>query len=203
MILCLMIFPLIVEAYHRIRVYCLGLIGLLVTSILSMQCTSLTSSIDCFGSITAFDALDDRLGVSCKVGATSALKPNFAAFAGPFDVSIEVSGNARALQSAIDNTSNNGRIIVGSWYGNTEVVLKLGIDFHRSDKTIVSSQVSTIPPNLQGLWTKNRRFSFTWALVKSLRPSRLIAKYSSLDEAQQVYEQLDKGEEVVICFKYH
>jgi hypothetical protein len=67
-----------------------------------------------------------------------------AAAAGPFDCSIEVSGNPRALQSAIDHTSNNGRIVVGSWYGNTEVVLKLGIDFHRSNKAIVASQVSTL-----------------------------------------------------------
>jgi threonine dehydrogenase-like Zn-dependent dehydrogenase len=50
------------------------------------------------------------------------------------DVSIEVSGNERALQSAIDYTRNGGRIIVGSWYGNSDVTLKLGIDFHRSSQ---------------------------------------------------------------------
>jgi len=179
-----------------------GLIGLLVTAVLSMQSLSMTSSSDCFGSVTAFDALDDRLRVSSSVGASSALKPDMAAAAGPFDCSIEVSGNPRALQSAIDHTSNNGRIVVGSWYGNTEVVLKLGIDFHRSNKAIVASQVSTITPTLAGLWSKRRRFSFTWALVKSLRPSRLIAKRLPLNEAQQAYELLDKGQEQVICFKY-
>jgi threonine dehydrogenase-like Zn-dependent dehydrogenase len=167
-----------------------------------MQSLSMTSSSDCFGSVTAFDALDDRLRVSSSLGASSALKPDMAAAAGPFDCSIEVSGNPRALQSAIDHTSNNGRIVVGSWYGNTEVVLKLGIDFHRSNKAIVASQVSTITPTLAGLWSKRRRFSFTWALVKSLRPSRLIAKRLPLNEAQQAYELLDKGQEQVICFKY-
>jgi threonine dehydrogenase-like Zn-dependent dehydrogenase len=91
-----------------------GLIGLLVTAVLSMQSPSLTSSSDCFGSVTAFDALDDRLRVSSSVGVLSALKPDMAAAAGPFDCSIEVSGNPRALQSAIDHTSNNGRIVVGS-----------------------------------------------------------------------------------------
>ena len=167
-----------------------------------MQSLSLTSSSDCFGSVTAFDALDDRLRVSSSLGASSALKPDMAAAAGPFDCSIEVSGNPRALQSAIDHTSNNGRIVVGSWYGNTEVVLKLGIDFHRSNKVIVASQVSTITPTLAGLWSKKRRFLFTWALVKSLRPSRLIAKRLPLNEAHQAYELLDKGQEQVICFKY-
>ncbi|KAL3761662.1 hypothetical protein ACHAW5_002642 [Stephanodiscus triporus] len=187
---------------ENVAVYGQGLIGLLVTSILSMQSLPLTSSADCFGSVTAFDALDARLVVSSSLGASSALKPDLAAAAGPFDCSIEVSGNPRALQSAIDHTSNNGRIVVGSWYGNTDVVLKLGIDFHRSNKEIVASQVSKISPTLAGLWSKTRRFSFTWALVKSLRPSRLIAKRLPLYEAQQAYELLDKGEELVICFKY-
>jgi threonine dehydrogenase-like Zn-dependent dehydrogenase len=167
-----------------------------------MQSLSLTSSSDCFGSVTAFDALDDRLRVSSSLGASSALKPDMAAAAGPFDCSIEVSGNPRALQSAIDHTSNNGRIVVGSWYGNTEVVLTLGIDFHRSNTVIVASHVSTITPTLAGLWSKKRRFLFTWALVKSLRPSRLIAKRLPLNEAHQAYELLDKGQEQVICFKY-
>jgi threonine dehydrogenase-like Zn-dependent dehydrogenase len=167
-----------------------------------MQYPSLTSLSDCFGSITVFDALDDRLSVSRSLGATSALTPDLAAAAGPFDCSIEVSGNPRALQSAIDHTSNNGRIVVGSWYGNTEVALKLGLDFHRSNKVIVASQVSTISPTLSGLWNKERRFSYTWALVKSLRPSKLIAKRLPLSEAQQAYELLDKGHELVICFKY-
>lgn len=180
----------------------LGLIGLLVTYILSITFPLLTSSTRCFGSITTFDAIDERLGVSSSVGATSALKPQCAEAAGPHDVSIEVSGNAHALQSAIDNSSNNGRIVVGSWYGNKDIILKLGIDFHRSEKTIMASQVSTIPPALAGLWSKDRRFSLTWALVKLLKPSHLITKYVSLDEAQHAYEQLDRGEESVVCFKY-
>ena len=167
-----------------------------------MQSTSLFSSSDSFGSVAVFDVARDRLIVASSLGATSALHPSEVANAGPFDVSIEVSGNPRALQSAIDHTSNHGRIVVGSWYGNTDVALKLGIDFHRSHKTIQTSQVSSIPPTLTGLWSKERRFSLTWALVKSLQPSRLITKRLTLDDAQEAYEALDGGKEVVVCFKY-
>ena len=156
-----------------------------------------------FGSITTFDTLGDRLRVSSSLGATSALKPVHAASAGPFDVSVEVSGNPRALQAAIDNTHCSGRVIVGSWYGNSDVALKLGIDFHRSHKTIQTSQVSTIPASLTGLWNKERRFSLTWSLCKTLRPSRLISRRMTLDDAQQVYELLDEGKEIAICFDYN
>lgn len=184
---------------ESIAVYGQGIIGLLVTSILSSHSSKALLP---FGSITTFDTLGDRLRVSSSLGATSALKPVHAACAGPFDVSIEVSGNPRALQAAIDNTSNNGRVIVGSWYGNSDVALKLGIDFHRSHKTIQTSQVSTIPASLTGLWNKERRFSLTWSLCKALRPSRLISRRMTLDDAQQVYELLDEGKERAICFDY-
>lgn len=187
---------------ENVAVYGQGLLGLLVTSILSMQSLSLFSPANCFSSVTAFDTFEDRLSLSSSLGATSALKPNAAALAGPFDVSIEVSGNPRALQSAIDHTSNNGRIIVGSWYGDADIALKLGIEFHRSHKMIRTSQVSAVPPTLAGLWSKERRFSFTWALVKFLLPSRLITKRLPLNEAQQAYELLDRGEEIAICFEY-
>lgn len=197
---------LVHDAHVRIgenaAVYGQGLIGLLVTSILSMQSPSAVSSSNRFSSVTAFDTLGDRLCVASTLGADSALQPQSASDSGPFDVSLEVSGNPRALQSAIDHTANNGRIIVGSWYGNSDVSLKLGIDFHRSHKTIQTSQVSTIPSSLAGLWSKERRFAMTWALVKAIRPSRLISKSLTLDDAQLAYELLDGGKEIAICFMY-
>lgn len=163
----------------------------------------LLSAPNCFNTVTVFDMIEDRLAVASSLGATSALKPDKTSTAGPFDVAIEVSGNAAALQSAIDNTSDNGRIIIGSWYGASSVDLRLGIDFHRSGKTIKTSQVSTIRPSLAGLWDKDRRFSLTWALVKALRPSRLLTKRMTLDDAQRAYELLDRGQEIAICFKYN
>jgi len=188
---------------ENVAVFGQGLIGLLVTAILCLHHSSNMSSSRQFCSVTAFDALDDRLDMSSNMGATSALKPPTAGIAGPFDVSIEVSGNPRALQSAIDNTSNNGRIIIGSWYGAADVALKLGIDFHRSHKTIQTSQVSTIPSTMTGLWNKERRFALTWALVRSLQPSRLISKRMTLTDVQEAYELLDGGKEIAICFKYN
>jgi threonine dehydrogenase-like Zn-dependent dehydrogenase/FMN phosphatase YigB (HAD superfamily) len=191
-----------VRAGENVAVFGQGLIGLLVTAILSMQTISKDFFSSEFCTVTSFDTIDDRLGVSSMMGANNALHPARAATAGPFDVSIEVSGNPRGLQSAIDNTSDAGRVIVGSWYGNGDVTLKLGIDFHRSHKTLQTSQVSTLPCALTGLWSKERRFALTWALLKAIRPSRLITKQLRLDDAQRAYELLDQGQEIAICFSY-
>jgi threonine dehydrogenase-like Zn-dependent dehydrogenase len=189
---------------ENVAVYGQGLIGLLVTALLS-KCGSSSSPASSslggkFGTITVFDMLPDRLAMASQMGASQALNPGGST--GPFDVSIEVSGNARALQSAIDHTIDGGRIIVGSWYGNADIKLKLGIDFHRSHKTIQTSQVSVIPAHLSGLWSKERRFALTWELVKQIRPSRLLTASVTLDEAQSAYAALDRGEEIAVAFAY-
>ena len=93
------------------------------------------------GSLTTVDTIPSRLAASALMGSQEALCPTEVALAPPFDIAIEVSGNGRALQSAIDATRDGGKIIIGSWYGDTEVPLKLGIDFHRSKKALVVSQV--------------------------------------------------------------
>ena len=51
----------------------------------------------------------------------------------------------RALQSAIDNTGESGRVIIGSWYGGDAAKLRLGIDFHRSHISLKASQVFFAP----------------------------------------------------------
>ena len=185
---------------ENVAVFGQGLIGLLVNAILNNQQSE--STLGTFGTVTVFDTLSDRLAAASVMGAHQALLPSEVVSAGPFDVSIEVSGNSRALQAAIDNTLNGGRVIVGSWYGNADISLKLGIDFHRSHKVIKTSQVSEIPAELKTLWSKERRFELIWELVKALRPSRLITKELCLDQAQEAYDLLDKGEEIAVAFSY-
>ena len=93
---------------ENVAVYGQGLIGLLVTALLGLQGGGPVDPSGRFGTITAFDTVGDRLAASSAMGASQALLPSEASAAGPFDVSIEVSGNARALQAAIDNTSRGG-----------------------------------------------------------------------------------------------
>ena len=193
-----------VRVGENVAVYGQGLIGLLVTALLSRGKNSFnfSASNGKFDTITSFDTIPARLAAASKMGASQALIPGINSQGRSFDVSIEVSGNARALQSAIDNTSDGGKIIIASYYGNRDVSLKLGIDFHRSHKTIQTSQVSEIPANLSRVWSKERRFAFTWELVKEIRPSRLISKILTLEHVQDAYESLHNGTEIAIAFDY-
>ncbi|KAL7581443.1 hypothetical protein ACA910_022022 [Epithemia clementina (nom. ined.)] len=177
-----------------------GLIGLLVTAILVQQHQQLSLQED---TLTTIDTIPTRLAASVSLGASQALFPSDAGEAGPFDVAIEVSGNPKALQAAIDNTRDNGRVVIASWYGSRTVDLKLGIEFHRSHKTLITSQVSELPPVLSGTWTKQRRFALAWELLRQIQPSRLlITKTASLSDAQEVYDSLDKGQEIAVAFDF-
>ncbi|GKZ01014.1 hypothetical protein MPSEU_001052800 [Mayamaea pseudoterrestris] len=128
---------------ERVIVFGQGLIGLLVTAILarSFPITACISSA-ALGALTTVDTLPARLAASAMMGAHEVLQPENVLRAQQFDVAIEISGNGKALQSAIDSTRNGGKIVIGSWYGNADVALKLGLDFHRSKKTLTVSQVS-------------------------------------------------------------
>jgi threonine dehydrogenase-like Zn-dependent dehydrogenase len=191
---------------ENVAVFGQGLIGLLVTHILSLSRPRFLDGSARFGTITVLDTMPDRLAVASLLGASQALlPPNVARIkAGSFfDVCIEVSGNERALQSAIDSACDGGRIIIASWYGNASVRLNLGTAFHRSHKTLIASQVSRIPGHLQMTWTKPRRFALAWELLRAIRPSKhLLTKVVEIEDAQAAYELLNEGKEIAIAIKY-
>ena len=62
---------------------------------------------------------------------------------------------------------------------------------------MISSQVSSVAPSLQGRWTKERRIEFTWKLLDKVRPSKLITHRYQLKDAPSAYELIDgRSEEV-------
>ena len=121
-----------------------------------------------------------------------------------YDISIEVSGNSKGLQTAIDSTGKNGKIIIGSWYGEKFNPLKLGLKFHRSGISLLTSQVSNIPYELSGRWDKLRRFNLTWDCIKKIKPSRCISSVVKMNtnDVLAAYQRLEKGEDVTVLFIY-
>lgn len=120
-----------------------------------------------------------------------------------FDVTIEVTGHASGLQAALDSTGRGGRVVLGSLYGEAPAALRLGLRFHRSALSLKASQVSAIPAELGARWSKERRFEEAWALLRRLRPSRLLrGERVAFDSAavQGAYERLERGESLTALF---
>lgn len=120
------------------------------------------------------------------------------------DLTFELSGSPQALNDALESTAFSGRIVIGSWYGQKRVPIDLGGSFHRSRIKLISSQVSTISPELSGRWDKPRRFEVTWKALERIQPEKWITHHFSLNEAGKAYQLLDENpqETIQVIFDY-
>lgn len=120
------------------------------------------------------------------------------------DTVLELSGNPLAMSQAIEMTGFGGRIIVGSWYGTNAVALNLGRHFHRRRISIISSQVSTLNPQLSGRWPKTRRLATAWEWIKRLHPEKLITHRFSLANCQQAFTVVSEASDnaMQVIFEY-
>lgn len=104
------------------------------------------------------------------------------------DFAIELSGNAQALNQAIELAGFDARIVVASWYGTERVALDLGSHFHRRRIALVSSQVSRIAPRLSGRWTRHRRVEAAWDGIARIEPQRFVTHHFRFDDCQRAFE---------------
>ena len=173
-----------------------GLIGLLTTGLLSKTALSDLVTLDCYpnrrelaremGADRCLDATD---GDAIEAVESALSQPNTPAGA---DVTYELSGNPNALDDAISVTGYDGRVLVGSWYGDKRTDLNLGGSFHRSRIDISSTQVSTLDPELQGRWSTERRLAVAWRRLADLGVGNLITHRFPVEDAAAGYELLDE-----------
>jgi 2-desacetyl-2-hydroxyethyl bacteriochlorophyllide A dehydrogenase len=121
-----------------------------------------------------------------------------------FDLIFELSGSPSALNDAISLTCFSGRVVIGSWYGQKRAEIDLGGTFHRSRIKLISSQVSSISPELSGRWDKARRFEVTWDALKRIQPEKWITHHFAIEDASKAYQLLDENpqETIQVVFEY-
>jgi threonine dehydrogenase-like Zn-dependent dehydrogenase len=175
-------------------VFGLGIVGLLTTSLLAQFP---------LGGLVCFDRFKRRRDLAQMIGCSAAIDPQdgedwhalredlFPRIEGDgFDLCFELSGSPAALDRAIKLTGYSGRVVVGSWYGTKSVNLALGGRFHRSRIQVMSSQVSSLAPELLGRWSKERRFKVAWDQLSRLKPSKWITQRFPLERAGEAYRLL-------------
>lgn len=178
-----------------------GVVGLLVASLLKEFPLDALVTSDCF---------ERRRKTSWQIGVQNCFDPMTSPLSQSdyahkhFDLTFELTGSPSALDEAIALTSYNGRVIIGSWYGEKKSPVNLGGAFHRSRIKLISSQVSTIAPELSGRWDKARRFEVAWDAVKRIQPQKWITHRFPLEEAASAYRLLDENpqETIQVVFDY-
>jgi 2-desacetyl-2-hydroxyethyl bacteriochlorophyllide A dehydrogenase len=182
---------------ERAMVFGQGVVGLLTASLLKEFPLE---------TLVTADRYRLRREASLGAGVKACLDPgdsSFRSFAKSLlspdaDFSIELSGSPAALNDAISLTGFSGRIIIGSWYGNKNNPIDLGGSFHRSRIKLISSQVSSISPEMSGRWDKARRFKAAWNSLNRIRPEKWITHRFSLEHAQEAYRLIDETPEETI-----
>jgi 2-desacetyl-2-hydroxyethyl bacteriochlorophyllide A dehydrogenase len=177
---------------ERAMVFGQGIVGLLTCSLLKEFPLE---------TLVTADRFELRRKASLGLGATACLDPAEADFKAraksllnpDADFCIELSGSPNALNDAIALTGFSGRIVIGSWYGRKPTHLDLGSSFHRSRITLISSQVSSISPELSGRWDKARRFDVAWDAIRRIQPQKWITHRFSLEKAHEAYRLLDEA----------
>jgi 2-desacetyl-2-hydroxyethyl bacteriochlorophyllide A dehydrogenase len=185
---------------ERVAVFGQGVVGLLTTALLARFPLA---------RLVTFDRYPDRRERSRALGADASLPPDgvddaFEAGDGRADLSYEVSGNPDALDAAIETTGDDGRVVVGSWYGSKPTTLDLGGRFHRSHIRLQASQVSRIDPAHAGRWDKDRRMDLVLDRLADLQPSQLVTHRLPVEEAPRAYQLLDRSREeaLQVLFEY-
>ncbi|ODR79309.1 oxidoreductase [Haladaptatus sp. W1] len=172
-----------------------GVVGLLTTGLLAECPLSDLVTLDCYptrralsremGADRCFDATDDPVErVQSHLSRPDA--PDGA------DVSYELSGDPSALDDAVAVTGYDGRVLVGSWYGDKRADLNLGGAYHRSRIDISSTQVSTLDPELRGRWDMDRRLSVAWRRLADLDVDCLVTHRFPVEAAADGYRLLDE-----------
>ena len=172
-----------------------GVVGLLLTQLLNLAGAR----------VTAVEPIAIRRELAMRCGADEAVTPDdaLARIAARTngrgaDVVIEASGNASALQLAIDAAAFQSTVVVCSWYGTKPVSLDLGSRFHRARLRLVSSQVSELDPALAPRWDRQRRREVSLSLLGELLLGPLITHRIPFARASEAYELVDQRPEETV-----
>jgi 2-desacetyl-2-hydroxyethyl bacteriochlorophyllide A dehydrogenase len=194
---------------ERVLVLGQGIIGLLTGSLLKEFPLDALVTVDQFDLRCKMSQAENQASIVslCKTldCSSSEFREQARAILGPgADLTYELSGNPSALNDAIALTRFSGRIVVGSWYGEKPVEVDLGGTFHRSRLKLVSSQVSTISPELDGRWDKSLRFDVAWKALERIKPEKWITHRFPIDQAVEAYHLLDENpqEAMQVLFTY-
>ena len=182
---------------ERVLVLGQGIIGLLTASLLrEFPLETLVTA----------DPYEMRRKASLNMEVSETLDPNSENFQSKlnayaqkkFDLTLELSGDPSALEDALALTCFSGRIVIGSWYGEKKVEVDLGGAFHRSRIKLISSQVSTIAPELAARWDKARRFEAAWKALERVQPEKWITHRFPIERAAEAYRLLDENPQEAI-----
>ncbi len=139
--------------------------------------------------VTAVDPQQSRAPLARAFGAQFLLPEELGSRSGNSigaDVVFHASATPAGLSSALRTAGMESRIVEVSWYGDEEVPIPLGAEFHSRRLQLVSSQVGRVAPSRRQRWSHNRRLAKALDLLCDDRLDALITDEFRFEDLPQV-----------------
>ncbi|MGI9418409.1 MAG: zinc-dependent alcohol dehydrogenase [Geminicoccaceae bacterium] len=115
------------------------------------------------------------------------------------DLVIHASGHPDGLRTAFGIAGFEATILDLSWYGDREVSLPLGENFHSRRLKLISSQVGQIAPKMRGRRDYRDRLSLALALLADERFDVLLAPPRHFSQLPGIMAELVEGGDNIMC----
>ncbi|WP_422773622.1 zinc-dependent alcohol dehydrogenase [Plantactinospora sp. WMMC1484] len=142
------------------------------------------------------DADPARAGIAAALGVDFAL-PGDAT--GDRDLVVHASATSAGLTRSLELLGPEGTVVELSWYGDRQVSVPLGENFHSRRLVVRSSQVGTVSPNVRGRRTFADRLELALELLADPVFDALLTGACRFEELPEVLPRLVSGELPALC----
>jgi 2-desacetyl-2-hydroxyethyl bacteriochlorophyllide A dehydrogenase len=180
-----------IQPGDRVAVFGAGVVGSLVAFIASRIVGTET---------TIIDRDPNRMTLAGSLGMNFSLSGTLD---GEFDVLINATAAAAALEDAIAHAGMEANIVEASWYGDRSVSIPLGGAFHSRRLSLISSQVGAIPSSRRARWTYSRRMAKAIELLEDPCLDALISGETDFSELPTTYSRILSAQDTLChCIRY-
>lgn len=146
--------------------------------------------------VTVVDIDPGRAEVVATIGAEFALPADAA---GGRDLVVHASASSSGLQLSLDLLAAEGTVLDLSWYGDTEVSLRLGGAFHSGRLSLRASQVGTVSRARRDRRSTTDRLRLALDLLRDPTFDALLSGSSPFEDLPHVLRGLADGSLPALC----
>lgn len=117
------------------------------------------------------------------------------------DLVFHTSATEAGLTRSLDLLAPEGEVVELSWYGDRQVILPLGEDFHSQRLAVRASQVGMISPARRSRYDHAERLALALRLLTDPAFDALLTGESRFEELPQVLPRLADGSLPALCHR--
>ncbi|MEC3891530.1 dehydrogenase [Nocardiopsis alba] len=148
--------------------------------------------------VQLIDVDPERAEVAERLGVDFALPE---AAEGGRDLVFHTSASEAGLIRSLELLHPEGEVVELSWYGDRQVILPLGEDFHSHRLAVRASQVGMISPARRSRYDHSERLALALRLLADPAFDALLSGRSGFEELPEVLPALAEGRLSALCHR--